>query len=629
MATLLDVPYMTGKKRIPHTKVPTYAFGGLNLTPDTHDGEYADTLGITTASYPWLTQMRMHTWTGTGGVYSDVFVWHRCLYTIQKSGQDTYIVVSTPGESGTTTWIGKVTAGQKQMAVVNTKLVIYPDKVYVDLTNNSLHSLVTKSETYSSYTITHNSITATGIDSDFTEGDVLDVTGTGISGKRIVVMSTETDKLNFVDNAITLDNNSGDVTVETSVPDLDFICSSNNRLWGVCNADKTVYASALGEPTAFFDYTSEVGSWSTAIGSDGEFTGICDFGGAVLVWKENMLHKILGSYPSEYYMIDYPIYGVQKGSDRSMVVINNVLYYKGIFGVYQYGGNRPVNISEKLGLDVYSDAAAGTDGRMYYISMKDVDGNYHLYTYDLMHGIWVKETNDQAIAFANLDRTLYYVSGGKLCYVDDDYVYEGQKWLAEMVEVTENTFDRKGYVQLNVRLDMDWCSILKIYAKEDRRNYRLIWEKMRPVKDFYIPETTIPADKTLYGTYENAPEVGDPVGITFIRSGESEDEDGPFFMRNWTADGDNLKVISNGPDDESVTLTCYLDQDDPNYGKIKCVASGMVGKISVWNPIDENDVTQLVPIRLGRCDRWQLKFEGEGRMTIRAIEREHVTGSEK
>lgn len=497
-------------KNIRHKSVQTLAFRGLNLTNATQDGEFADTLGLSTTDFPYLTQIVERTAQAGYTSPTDIYVWDGHLYVVDGTSLK---------KDGTV--IGTVISGQKQMAVINTKLVIYPDKVYVDMTDDTVHSLVNKKNTYSSYTITHNSITATGIGSVYADGDVVDVTGIGIEGIRIVVQDVEANKLTFVDNAITLGSYSGILTIKTSTPDLDFICSSNNRIWGVCNEDNTVYASALGDPTTFFDYTGESGSYSLAIGSEGDFTGICNYGGSVLVWKENILHKILGNYPSEYYMVDYPVFGVQKGSEKSLVVINNVLYYKGVFGIYQYGGNTPQNISANLGNDIYTNAVAGTDGRKYYINMADAAGAYHLYAFDLLHGLWMKEEDGQMPAITNLDQDLFFVKSGAL-YRTGSSVDPLLEWKGEFVETTEDTFSRKGYLKLFVRLDMTTGSSLKIYAKEDRRVYREIYSK----------------------------------------------------------------------------------------------SAG-------------NDVTLLVPIRLGRCDRWQLKFEGTGEVIIRAIGRERVEGSVK
>lgn len=434
---LPELPYMTGNRRIPHNKLQTMEFRGLNLTNSAGDGEFVDTIGLQSAEYPYLTQIPARTQVSGYTSPTDIYVWDRDLFVVDGTNLK---------KNGTV--IGTVTAGQKKMAVINTKLVIWPDKKYVDLTNDSLNTL----------------------------GDV---------------------------------------------PDLDFICSSNNRIWGCNIENNTIYASALGDPTDFTTYGGDTGPYAVAVGSEGDFTGICNYGGAVLAFKENMLHKILGSYPSEYYMVDSPIYGVQKGSERSLVIINNILYYKGVYGVYQYGGNQPVMVSYNLGNGIYTNAVAGTDGRKYYVNMADPAGSYHLYAYDLAHGLWLKEEDDRMTAITNLDRDVYFLKDGTLNMIGSG-VDPSLEWYGEFAEKTEGVFSRKGYLKLLMRLDMTPGSKITVQAKEDRKPYRKIWQQASTRR-----------------------------------------------------------------------------------------------------------TTLLIPIRLGRCDRWQLKLEGVGEVVVRGIGREFVSGSEK
>lgn len=608
---------------IQHNPVQTLAFRGLNLTNATQDGEFADTLGLSTTDFPYLTQIVKRTAQSGYTSPTDAYVWDGHLYVVDGTSLK---------KDGTV--LGTVTSGQKQMAVINTKLVIYPDKVYVDMTDDTVHSLVTKNETYATYTITDKSIQATGIASAFADGDVVDVTGTGIEGKRIVVQEVDpdTDTITFVDGAITLDTYSGDLSVKTSTPELDFICSSNNRIWGVCNADNTVYASALGDPTTFFDYSGEAGSYSLAIGSEGDFTGVCNYGGSVLVWKENMLHKILGSYPSEYYMVDYPVYGVQKGSEKSLVVINNVLYYKGVFGIYQYGGNTPQNIAANLGTDIYTNAVAGTDGRKYYINMADAAGDYHLYAFDLLHGLWMKEENGQMPAITNMDQDLYFVKSGVL-YKTGTTVDPLLEWKGEFVETTEDMFARKGYIKLLVRLDMSPFSSVRIYAKEDRRAYRNIWEKERSGRGFFLDPTEIDfsniaadydfhflphnsATEDVYATMD---------GVTVKCTIDTVLISGTHLFRAIFPEAGRRIDLSFNKNDEPHLISFKLREYPEDT-----LITNETHTISFWKVTsDYNPVTMLVPIRLGRCDRWQLKFEGTGEVTIRAIGREFVAGSVK
>ena len=577
------------ENNIRHHETQALVFGGLNLTNDTRDGELADSLRVSTIGYPWIrTSKGMEQSDAYGSYASDVFVWNGDIYTVRRMEL----------LKNWRTRIGTVTAGQKKMAVVNTKLVIYPDKIYVDLTDDTIHSLIKESHYWSSgYTITSNSLTANNIGTYYSAGDVVDITGTGIEGLHIVVKESTTNMLTFEDGAITLDNYSGRVTIKSSVPDLDFICSADNRLWGVSNTDKTVYVSALGDPTSFFDYSNDSGSYSVAIGSAGDFTGICNFGGAVLVWKEDMLHKFLGSYPSEYYVIDYPIFGVQKGSDRSMVVINNVLFYKGVYGVYQYGGNRPVLISAKLGKGVYTNAVACGTADYYYISMADPDGEYHLYAYDLQRNMWLKKSNDRIIAASVSNMTAFVVRDtgdeeGGLYVMDETVVPDhNTSWAVELVEVTENIFNRKGYTKLLVRLDMPTWSTVKVYAKEDRKEYREIFSKENLEKKYLYQDIAVSALESI--AVDDLPKAGD--SIVFSCSAYEGEQEGVWRTSSYglmaTVSFDALKYID---------VKCYTDPESEKYKTIEFDYTwdgSLDEEISVWVPtFPDSPVTMLVPI---------------------------------
>lgn len=208
--------------------------------------------------------------------------------------------------------------------------------------------------------------------------------------------------------------------ISRDVPDLDFICESGNRLWGVSNNQKNrvynsetkefetytarcIYASALGTPWAFWQLRgNDSDSYQLAVGSEGDFTAICEYGDGVCCWKEQRLHRILGSYPSEYYMSERALEGVEKGSDRSLVNLNETLYYKGRSGVYAYGGGQPVLMSENFGAHRFRDAVAGTDGTQYFISMRE-GKLWYLLAYDTVSGLWLQEDDTEVAAFCVTD----------------------------------------------------------------------------------------------------------------------------------------------------------------------------------------------------------------------------------
>ena len=184
----------------------------------------------------------------------------------------------------------------------------------------------------------------------FSEGDEITVSFSGdtepntytvkeVSGKKITITGT------FQTEGTTTE----DATLSWKYPTLSCVCESDNRIWGA--EGNTIYASALGDPEHFFEYKGvSTDGYAVAVGTDGAFTACCPYSGAVLFWKEDRLHKVLGSYPAQYEVYTYQIPGVQKGCEKSLTNIGEVLYYQGKNGIYAFTGGTPELISEKFGL---------------------------------------------------------------------------------------------------------------------------------------------------------------------------------------------------------------------------------------------------------------------------------------
>lgn len=312
----------------------------------------------------------------------------------------------------------------------------------------------------------------------FKVGDYVDISGTknGTNDKthcKILAIDGLTNTMTFAEGSFTASSETA-ITIAVPFPELDFICAKGNRLWGVSNKDNTVYVSALGKPNDFYSYDTE-DSYAVALGSDGDFTAICAYGDSVLCWKEDILHKFYGDMPSNYRCTDVKIAGVQKGSERSLAVIDEKLYYKGAFGVYVYSGGIPQKISYSLGDKLLTDAVGGGYRDRYYLSAKDAAGAPHLFAYDITHGLWMQEDKLYADAFARVGTALYMLSDGILYEigVGDEKV----PWMAEFVPFDETAHDQKGYTMLRLRLDMGNGAWLKVEVKEDRGPWREVFAK--------------------------------------------------------------------------------------------------------------------------------------------------------
>lgn len=318
---------------------------------------------------------------------------------------------------------------------------------------------------------------------DLKAGDVVKLSG-NVEREGVKIESVSDYSITFTGE----DFGSGswsDVKIERVVPDLDFICESENRLWGV-DAEGTIHASALGDPTNFNDFSGvSTDSYSVAVGTDGDFTGCVAYSGSVLFFKENVLHKVIGSYPAEYAIYTYSIPGIQAGCEKSAVVINEVLYYKGRNGVYAYTGGTPVNIGRAFGTRRFEEAVGGTDGARYYLSMKEEGGGWGLWVYDPSTGLWIQEDETQVTDFIEFPDRLEFLSGNKVYGVSGSG--EGRfPWAAQFAPFYDGTQNRKRHNKLLVRLDLSAGAWAQIEVRRDSGLWTKVWKQTGRRRGSYL-----------------------------------------------------------------------------------------------------------------------------------------------
>ncbi len=186
----------------------------------------------------------------------------------------------------------------------------------------------------------------------------------------------------------------------------------------------------------------------------------------------------MGSYPAQYEIYTYTVPGVQKGSEKSLCVINETLFYKGREGIYAYTGGVPELISECFGIRQFQDAVAGSDGSRYYISMRDAKRGWSLYVFDPLRNIWLREDQTHAADFAQLDGVLYYLDAdsGQVMATGQDTGEEGLiPWSATFCQMDEVVHGRKGYSKLYLRADLEAGAWLKVEVSVDGASFHQIF----------------------------------------------------------------------------------------------------------------------------------------------------------
>ena len=152
------------------------------------------------------------------------------------------------------------------------------------------------------------------------------------------------------------------------------------------------------------------------VGTPGPFTGAAVSGSAVIFFKENCLHRVYGTQPSNFTVYVDNLRGVQQGCHKSAVRVNEYLYYKSVFDVCVYADSEVAGISAALGTESYKNAVAGVCGNRLYLSMEDQEGAWQLLVYDTAAGVWTREDGTHALGFAScLNGDLYAPGGAGSC----------------------------------------------------------------------------------------------------------------------------------------------------------------------------------------------------------------------
>ena len=188
------------------------------------------------------------------------------------------------------------------------------------------------------------------------------------------------------------------VELERRVPDMDYLTECDNRVWGCSNKENVIYACKLGDPTNWFSYRGiAADSYAVTVGSDGAFTGAATCMGYALFFKENTLHKLYGSKPSDFQLTSLRCRGVAKNAARSLCVLNETLYYLSPDGVMAWDGSIPTKVSSVLDSgrlsNVQSAVGGALDGRYYLHIARAAAGEAvaRLLVYDTERALWSEE----------------------------------------------------------------------------------------------------------------------------------------------------------------------------------------------------------------------------------------------
>lgn len=266
--------------------------------------------------------------------------------------------------------------------------------------------------------------------------------------------------------------------IERKVPDMSFVTECNNRLWGCSKDGHEIYCCKLGDVKNWNLFRgNSTDSWAATIGSDGKFTGAITYLGYPMFFKEDSLIKIAVSSTGGHQTRETKCRGVQSGSERSLCIMNEILYYKSSMGICGYTGSLPYGISDDFGDVKYYDAVGGAMGDKYYVSMRDRNGEYSMFAYDSRNGIWCKEDDTNALMFCNYKDDLFYIDGkdntmksigGTHLYDVPEKANEGRiDWFVESGVVGYSSPDNKYVGRINLRITLEFGTSVDFFIQYD------------------------------------------------------------------------------------------------------------------------------------------------------------------
>ncbi len=263
----------------------------------------------------------------------------------------------------------------------------------------------------------------------------------------------------------------------TTAPNMKYVTVHLSRLFGV--DDNMIYASGFGDYANFVydtpDNISDSNAWCSPTQANSaatsKFTGITAYNNHVIAFKEKFIHEL---YNTKNPFRIQDLFKEGCIDSRSIAEVAGRLFFVDDDGVKVFTGGYPKVISEPLGIDIFSQAIAGTDGRYYYLYCKEKGADWHFFIFDTLYGVWTEHTTQSKILqFANNKNGVFM-----LC--EDGYIYKLNSgdygdWYAITDFVTNRTIDIKHIRKIQLLADIKQGSNLKVYIKYDNNT---AWEEI-------------------------------------------------------------------------------------------------------------------------------------------------------
>lgn len=481
----MRLPRLSGREAVSDRLV---SFQGINVLDTAAQGTFVDMQNLSSDHFPYLS-IRKPRGTVQQLTNANGLLMREKMFYID--GQEAFY----DGKK-----VGDVTDSEKTLLSMGAYILIFPDKISYNTADGKWESMEnsytsTGTVTYKQSYLTETDldpegqiyvkIEAAGIEEGFAEGDGVEISGFNVESlNKTTVLKDVGDGYILIVGPIDKDGSQTEsIAIKRTVPDMDFYTVSENRLWGCSSKNHEIYASKLGSFRNFncFDGVSS-DSYAATIASDGDFTGAITYLGYVMFWKENAVYKVYGNRPSNFQIVEGMLRGVAKGCEKSLCIVNEVLYYKSENSVMSFQGALPTDVGAVLEAG-YGAAEAGRMGNKYYISMEK-----GIFVYDTAKGLWHREDNTKGRYFSTYGSVLYYLDGNTIKTMTgaDEEVIE---WYADTNDFTYNMPDSKFVSRFSIRMMVPAGAAVEIYIQYDSTE---VWQRLKQIGDMRTNVVNVP-----------------------------------------------------------------------------------------------------------------------------------------
>jgi hypothetical protein len=306
-----------------------------------------------------------------------------------------------------------------------------------------------------------------------------------------------------------------------------------------------------------------------------------------------------------------------------------VLYYLGRDGVYAFSGNMPTLISSALGEKRFVRGYSGVLGDVLYMSLKDTDGEWGLYSYDTRKRIWLQEDDTFSFAFATVEGKLHFVNGltsyRKVLTAPITTASGGPLTWTELTEPHQVAWTPPSPTGPVLTDSMEVISITGTDTGDVERSFNY--------------------------SYHGVNESGDGIWwLSYEAEGDGAEHSVTGLTLTYTdiayeEKGDSIVVANSPTSTEKVAWEAELApftegtllHKSPSKLALRCeLAAGawIAAEVScdnepfrqVFTSAGRTEPTLVIPIAPRRCDAWRLRLIGQGACVIRGIEREFRVG---